>query len=83
MAKNARVVKGPMKSTRPGKKKMVVVEVNGRERTIHYGAVGYRHNYSKEANENFRSRHNCAEKKDITTPGYWACRDLWPARKKG
>ena len=27
--------------------------------------------------ENFKSRHNCDEKKDITTPGYWSCRWSW------
>jgi hypothetical protein len=27
-----------------------------------------------EARTNFAKRHNCAEKKDKTKPGYWACR---------
>ena len=26
------------------------------------------------ARTNFAKRHNCAEKKDKTKPGYWACR---------
>ena len=26
-----------------------------------------------EARKNFAARHNCASKKDKTTPGYWAC----------
>ena len=29
-----------------------------------------------EAREAFRSRHNCAEKKDRTSPGYWSCK-MW------
>jgi hypothetical protein len=27
-----------------------------------------------EARKSFAARHRCAEKKDKTTPGYWACR---------
>lgn len=27
-----------------------------------------------EARKNFAARHNCADKTDRTTPGYWACR---------
>jgi hypothetical protein len=27
-----------------------------------------------EARRNFAKRHNCAEKKDKTKPGYWSCR---------
>ena len=26
-----------------------------------------------EARKSFRARHNCADKKDKTTPGYWSC----------
>ena len=26
--------------------------------------------------KNFRSRHNCSDKKDKTTPGYWSCK-MW------
>lgn len=28
----------------------------------------------KEARKSFAARHNCADKTDRTTPGYWACR---------
>ncbi len=28
---------------------------------------------NKEARNNFASRHNCKDKKDRTTPGYWSC----------
>ncbi len=36
----------PMKSDRPGKKKMVKGCENGKEKLIHFGATGYGHNYS-------------------------------------
>jgi len=26
---------------------------------------------------NFKARHNCSEKKDKLTPGYWACNWSW------
>jgi hypothetical protein len=26
---------------------------------------------------NFRARHNCNEKTDRTTPGYWSCNHSW------
>jgi len=29
---------------------------------------------------NFRARHDCANKKDKTTPGYWSCRQ-WSTSK--
>jgi hypothetical protein len=48
----------PVASTRPGKKKMVKACSNGQEKLIHFGAKGYKSNYSDEARKNFRSRHN-------------------------
>ncbi len=30
--------------------------------------------------KNFRARHNCADKKDKTTPGYWSCK-FWEKNK--
>lgn len=75
----------PMKSTRPGKKKMVYVRnpKTGKIVTVHYGAVGYS-DYTIHKDEKrrarFRARHKCSEKKDKTKPGYWACSDLWGGR---
>jgi hypothetical protein len=73
----------PMPSDRPGKKRKVYVRDpdTGNIKTVHYGATGYKHNYSAEAKKNFRARHNCSDKDDPTSPGYWACRDLWPTNK--
>jgi hypothetical protein len=70
----------PKPSTRPGKKKMVYVKgPGGRPKLIHYGATGYRHNYSEEAKKSFRARHGC-DKPGLSkdTARYWACEDLWP-----
>lgn len=30
-----------------------------------------------ERRKNFKARHNCSEKKDKTTPGYWSCHWSW------
>ena len=72
----------PMKSTKPKKKKMVYVlnKKTGNVNVVHYGAVGYRHNYSEQAKKSFRARHKCdpVNKLDKNKPKYWACEDLWP-----
>jgi len=66
-----------------GKKKKVVLGCKaGRQKLIKYGAKGYEHNYSDSAKSSFRARHKCSSKKDQTTAGYWACKDLWPGGKK-
>jgi hypothetical protein len=68
----------PKKSTRPGKKKMVLAKEGEKTKVIHYGDTGYKHNYSAEAKKNFRARHRCDEQKDKLSAAYWACKDLWP-----
>lgn len=72
----------PMKSTRKGKKRLVYVRnpKTGNVNVVHYGAVGYRHNYSEEAKKNFRKRHRCdpVSKLDKNSPKFFACEDLWP-----
>lgn len=72
----------PQKSWRKGKKKVVLACSGGKQKTIHYGAVGYKHNYSAKAKKSFRARHKCdkAEKSSKLTARYWACKDLWPKR---
>ena len=67
----------PQKSWRKGKKRVVKACSKGREKLIHYGAVGYGHNYSTAARRSFRSRHNCSSATDILTARHWACKDLW------
>ena len=68
----------PRKSWRAGKKRVVKACSKGREKIIHYGASGYRHNYSTAAKKNFKSRHRCSSANDKLTARYWACKDLWP-----
>jgi hypothetical protein len=74
----------PRKSWRKGKKRVVKACEGGKERIVHYGATGYKHDYSKVAKKNFRARHRCdvAEKGSKLTARYWACRDLWPKSRR-
>jgi len=44
---------------------------------LHFGAEGYKSNYSAEARKNFRSRHSCDTTTDKLTPRHWACKALW------
>lgn len=67
----------PMKSDRPGKKRMVKACANGKEKLIHFGATGYKSNYSAAARKNFRARHNCDQATNKLTAKYWACKNLW------
>ena len=69
----------PKPSDRPGKKMMVKACANGQEKLLHFGAKGYKSNYSAEARKNFKARHNCDEANDKLTPRYWACKALWSA----
>ena len=73
------------KSDRAGKKRMVKACKGDKEKLIHFGATGFKHNYSAAANERFRTRMNCDEvekKKDIFSAKYYACSILWKKRKK-
>jgi hypothetical protein len=66
-----------------GKKKRVVLACeNGKEKLLKFGSVGYKHNYSARANENFRARMRCdTDKPSKLSPRYWACESLWKKRK--
>jgi len=71
----------PVKSWRPGKKKVVLACNKGKKKIVHYGAVGYQDytiHKDPERRRLFRARHKCDTKKpDKLTPRYWACNDLW------
>lgn len=67
----------PVPSDRTGKKKMVKACSNGKEKLIHFGADGYKSNYSAAARKNFRARHNCDSANDKLSARYWACKNLW------
>lgn len=64
-------------SDRPGKKRMVKACAGGREKLIHFGAEGYKSNYSAAARKSFRARHSCEDANNKLTARYWACKALW------
>ena len=69
----------PTKNTGGGKKYKVYVRnpKTGNVKKITYGDSkgGLKGNWNNaEARASFAARHKCAEKKDRTSPGYWACR---------
>lgn len=76
----------PTRSYKPGKKFMVLASEGGKKKLIHFGAKGYKHNYSKGARKSYRARHKCDQKKSKLTASYWSCR-TWeagrPKRTKG
>jgi hypothetical protein len=87
VARIARLVKSEMECNKPqrapaGSDKKFIVKAcdGGREKIIRYGARGYEdytQHKDKERRDNFHARHNCDEKKDKLTPGWWACNELW------
>lgn len=65
------------------KKKYAVLVKNpktGNINKIKFGAVGYQDYLSHKDNErrkNFKARHNCSQKTNKLTPGYWSCNWSW------
>ena len=90
----ARIDKKKLKCNKPrplrrgedgyGKKKMVVKGCKGgEEKLLKFGAVGFRHNYSAKANQNFRARMRCdTDPATRLEARYWACETLWARRKR-
>ena len=72
----------PVRDTQGGKKFVVRAKVGDEERLVRFGDASMEH--YKEGSKpghgdegrraNFKARHNCDEKKDMLTAGYWACR---------
>lgn len=60
-----------------GKKQKVVKACkDGKEKIIRFGDANMENKSDSEDNKsNFRSRHNCSDKKDKFTAGYWSCKD--------
>ncbi|MEM7174653.1 MAG: hypothetical protein AAF443_01820 [Chlamydiota bacterium] len=82
----------PIKSTAKGKKMMVLATktINGKKRVrlIHFGAIGYGHNYSQEAKERYlkrtahiRNKHGQLTRNDPWSANHWARKILWPKNK--
>ncbi len=74
----------PFKSKNPRKKMSVYVMKNGKKTLIHFGLVGYRHNYSKTARESYdkrskgiRDKSGNLTYKNKNTANYWARKTLW------
>lgn len=83
----------PVKSNAKGKKMMVLASktIRGvlKVKLIHFGALGYGHNYSAKAKKSYlarsagiRNKSGKLTKNDRWSPNYWARKILWPARKK-
>lgn len=79
----------PKPSDRPGKKKMVLAKSGDKIKLVHYGAEGYKHNYSSKAKKSYLARSGGIRKKDGSlasqdklSANFWSRKDLWPARSK-
>lgn len=79
----------PVKSTNKNKKMMVLAKkkVDGewRVKVVHFGALGYGHNYSAEAKRNYlrrsawiRNASGELTKDDPWSANHWARKVLWP-----
>ncbi len=85
-------VNKPIKSTSKGKKMMVlaskVIDGEKRVKIVHFGALGYGHNYSKTAKRSYlarsagiRNKAGELTKDDPWSANYWARKILWPSGK--
>ena len=82
----------PIKSTAKDKKMMVLatknVEGERRFKLVHFGALGYGHNYSHKAKKSYLARSAGIKNKageytkdDPWSPNYWSRKILWPKTK--
>lgn len=87
--KESKPLNKPMPSTRAGKKMMVYVKnpATGNIKTVHFGADGYKNNYSAAAKKNYLSRSAGIKdksgrptKNNPLSPNYWARKVLWGKR---
>ena len=74
-------VNKPKRAPKGSKKKYrVLAHQNGKYRIVSFGARGYKdflQHKSNKRRKNFKSRHNCKQKKNKLTAGYWACNYNW------
>ena len=71
----------PMKSWRPGKKKVVLAKKGDKVKVVHFGATGYGHNYSAAARKSYLAR--SAKIKGVNdkfSANYWARKVLWAGK---
>ena len=82
----------PIKSTAKGKKLMVlackIIRGEKRVKLVHFGALGYGHNYSEKAKRSYlarsakiRDKHGKLTKNDPWSANHWARKILWPVNK--
>ena len=65
----------PRRDVQGGKKSVVKACKNGKEKLIRFGDANMRiKKHIKGRRKNFRARHNCDQKKDKFTAGYWSCK---------
>jgi hypothetical protein len=67
----------PRKSTRKGKKGMVLAKEGNQIKLIHFGDSSMGHNYSPEARRSFKARHARNIAKGKLSAAYWADKVLW------
>lgn len=82
----------PRRAPASEKKKFIVYVNSGRKnaegrviaKKITFGYRGLKvRNANPKAAKSFRARHKCSQKKDKTTPGYWACKTGSYAKQLG
>ena len=68
-----------IKKGEPGygkKQKVVKACKDGKEKIVRFGDANMENKSDSASNKsNFRSRHNCSDKKDKFKAGYWSCKD--------
>lgn len=76
----------PVRDVQGGKKFVVRAVQGGKERLVRFGDASMEHYKEGSSGKghgdegrraNFKARHNCDEKKDKLTPGYWSCNWSW------
>lgn len=86
-AKAKRLAKERLKCNKPqrapaGAKQKYIVKAcdHGEEKIVRFGLRGmqdYLQHHDKKRRENFHKRHQCSQKTDKLTPGWWACHYNW------
>lgn len=80
-------VNAPVRDSQGGKKFVVRAKVGDEERIVRFGDSSMSHykeggdtssgHGDEGRRENFKARHNCSEKTDKLTPGWWSCNWSW------
>lgn len=76
----------PVRDEQGGKKFVVRAQVGDEERIVRFGDASMEHYKEGDSDRghgdegrraNFKARHNCSDKTDKLTPGYWSCNWSW------